>query len=721
MGKRAKPKYPADHYINRELSWLEFNARVLEEAGDPTNPVLERIKFLAIFSSNLDEFFEVRVAGLKEQSLLGLEPQDYGPDGLNPLEQLDGIERRTHELVTEQYRLLREELLPELESHEVSRVSFDALSKAEREYVRSLFESTIYPVLTPLAIDPGHPFPLVQNHSLNIALLMEGEYSGQFQRLFGVVQVPSVLNRIVMLPSQSEHVRFMFLEDIIRPHLGQLFSGFQVLDAAVFRVTRNTDLEIEEEAEDLLRSVEQSLRERLRGAAVRLEVGAATDWQFVDMLRESLQLEPRDVYHIEGPVDLAGLMRLHSLERFSHLKDLPLVPRLPEAFTGTRSLFEVIRERDVLVHHPYESFNCVVDFIEAAADDPNVLAIKQTLYRTSVPSPIIDALMRAAQKGKQVTALVELRARYDEERNINWARSLERAGVHVVYGVVGLKTHCKASLVVRREEGGIRRYVHLATGNYNPITARIYTDIGLFTAKPDWGDDVSELFNMLTGYSHGYQWKKLLVAPLELRESMLDHIDAERENARAGRPARIIAKSNSLSEPTIIDALYRASQDGVQVDLMIRGICSLRPGIPDVSENIRVTSVVDRFLEHSRIFYFENDGDPLVFLGSADWMPRNFYRRIEIAFPVEDAMLRRRIVGQILTRSLADNVKARELQPDGTWNRVERDEDEKVVRSQVVFQKKARRKARKAREKTDPARKLVGLEDAGPPREKAAQ
>ena len=697
MKQRHVAQYPPDHYLNRELSWLEFNARVLEEAHDPTTPLLERLKFLTIFSSNLDEFFEIRVAGLQQQLYVGLEPQDYGADGWDAHVQLARVTERAHQLVAEQYRVLADEVFPGLAAHGIERVTFDRLEEAERAHIDQVFQTSVYPVLTPLAVDPGHPFPHVHNKSLNIALLIEGPHRDRTQRLFAVVQVPSVLPRVMLLPGDPERLRFLLLEDLIGARLGELFGGFQVLGHTVFRVTRNTDLVIhEDEAEDLLETIEETLRQRIRGEAVRLEISADADERFVQMLTDALDLEPRDVYRVAGPVDLTALMALHRREGFRALRDEPLMPRVPAPLAGAEDIFAVIRAQDVLVHHPYESFGCVVDFIERAADDPDVLAIKQTLYRTSGLSPIITALGRAAQNGKQVTALVELRARHEEEANITWARSLEQAGVHVVYGVLGLKTHCKAALVVRREGDAIRRYVHLATGNYNAATARIYTDLGLFTARPEYGEDVSELFNLLTGYSRGYQWKRLLVAPGELREQVLELIERERRHAAAGRLGRLVIKMNALVEPSVIDALYRASQAGVQIDLVIRGICCLRPGIPGVSEGIRVISIVDKFLEHSRIFYFENGGEPEVFLGSADWMPRNFFRRVEVMFPLEDGRLKLRVVDEILPVILADNVKARRLRADGGYDRPAGSAEAggAPVRSQLVLQERSREAAR---------------------------
>jgi len=693
MAQAYTPAFPPDHYLNRELSWLEFNARVLEEASDVTNPLLERLKFLAIFSSNLDEFYEVRVAGLQQQLYAGIEPQDYAADGMDPAHQLSAIDKRVRELLAEQDRLLNEDVMPALATNGVEWVRYGRLTDSERQHVEALFRSEIAPVLTPLAIDPGHPFPFVHNKSLNVALLVESLGSGQ--QLFAVVQVPAVLDRVVVLPRTDERVRFVLLEEVVAAHLGDLFGGFHVIAHTFFRVTRNGDLTIDEdEAEDLLETIEDTLRQRMRGEAVRLEILAEGDERFSQMLMGALGLGERDVFRVAGPVDVSALMALQKLEGFRTLRDEPLVPRVPAAFASSGNIFDLIRKQDVLVHHPYESFGSVVEFIERAADDPQVLAIKQTLYRTSGGSPIISALARAAQNGKQVTALVELKARFDEENNIVWARELEQAGVHVVYGVVGLKTHCKAALVVRREPEGIRRYVHLSTGNYNPTTARIYTDLGLFTANPDFGEDVSAMFNLLTGYSQRRDWRKLCVAPVDLRDHVIALIDRERQHAEAGGMGRIIVKMNALVEPAVIDALYRASQAGVQIALVIRGICCLRSGLAGASETIRVTSIVDRFLEHSRVFYFENAGDPEIFLGSADWMPRNFFRRIEVMFPIEDPRLKARIVDTILPILLSDNVKARVQRSDGSYVRIVRSADEPVVRAQVALQGQARESAR---------------------------
>jgi polyphosphate kinase len=615
---------------------------------------------------------------------------------------------------------LHEELIGGLKANGIQWVGLNELPPSERAYVDGLFVDSIYPVLTPLAIDPGHPFPHVHNRSLNIALLLEGDHGGQLTELFAVVQVPSVLDRVVLLPGSPDQVRFVLLEDVIAAHLSTLFGGFRVAGHTVFRVTRNTDLTIDEDdAEDLLQTIEETLRLRMRGDAVRLEISSAADERFVQMLVGALDLDDPDVYRVAGPVDLTVLMALTRLDGLPTLKDEPLIPRVPPAFTSAVDVFDLIRGQDVLVHHPFESFGSVVDFIERAADDPQVLAIKQTLYRTSGGSPIIRALERAAQNGKQVTALVELKARFDEENNIVWARSLERAGVHVVYGVVGLKVHCKASLVVRREAEGIRRYVHLATGNYNPATARVYTDLGLFTAKPEFGEDTSELFNLLTGYSQGRRWRKFVVAPLGMREQMVELIEREARNAEAGLPSRIIVKMNALVEPTVIDALYRAARSGTRIELVIRGTCCLRPGMPGVSDGIRVISIVDKFLEHSRIFFFANAGNPELFLGSADWMPRNFFRRIELMFPVEDPRLKARLVTELLQIVLSDNVKARQLEADGTYSRVARGDDVVSLRSQTIFQALARESSREA---VDSAFRFVPIlgPSGAPPAQEAA-
>jgi polyphosphate kinase len=679
-------------YINRELSWLEFNRRVLEEAQDAAVPLLERLKFLAIFSGNLDEFFMVRVGGLMQKVHAGI-TRSSGGDKMLPTEQLEHISQTVGELVNEQYRVLAEELLPALEREGiVFRAGTKDLTDAERKHLRDVFRREIFPVLTPLAIDPGHPFPHLANKSINLAVLLERPKHPD--KLFAVVQVPAVLRRFVQLPA-DKGVVFAPLETAIRLNLEDLFPGMTILHATAFRVTRDSEYEIEdEEVEDLLKAIEESVRKRRRGTAVRIEVEADAPEEVVQFLTSSLDLETLvDVFHIPGFLDLTGLFQVYGLAGYPNLRDPEFVPQVVPDFAASPNIWAAIKARDILVHHPYESFTPVVEFIDAAATDERVLAIKQTLYRTSSDSPIVRALQRAADAGKQVTAVIELKARLDEERNILWARELEKAGVHVVFGFVGLKTHCKVALVVRREDDGIRRYVHLATGNYNPQTARVYTDLGYFTANPDFADDCSALFNYLTGYSELPVWKKLIVAPSRLQDFMIEMINKEVDFQKAGKGGRIIAKLNGILEPAVVKAIYRASQAGVKIDLVCRGVCALRPGIPGVSENIRVISIVDRYLEHSRIFYFGNAGDPAVYIGSADWMDRNLSRRVEVVFPVEPPELKRRVIKDILEVSAADNVKARELQPDGTYKRLKPKDGEPAVRSQERFMEQARASA----------------------------
>jgi polyphosphate kinase len=683
-------------FINRELSWLDFNERVLEEARDPTTPLLDRLRFLGICASNLDEFFEVRVAGLQAQLYEGLEPQDAPPDGLGPAGQLTEIAKRAHDFVTRQYEIWLSEVRPALKQHGIRVCHPDELSDAQNLFLDGYFDSQVYPVLTPLAIDPAHPFPHLHNKSLNLILRIETIGQDPPRQLYAVLQVPSVLSRLVALPDEKDgQRRFVLLENVIGPRLDALFGGFKVAAWVGFRVTRNSDLTIQETEvkSSLLSTIQETLRQRKWGAAVRLEISDRTDEGFLSQLQtqSALDLDDRDVYKIAGPIDLTALAALYKLEGFRDLKEPPFEPQMPAPFANRANVFAAIREQDILVHHPYESFGAVVQFIEQASEDPQVLAIKQTLYRTADDNPIINALERAAENGKQVTALVELQARLDEENNIVKARHLQKAGVHVVYGMVGLKTHCKAALVVRRDHDGIRRYVHFATGNYNPTTARSYTDLSFFTCRTPFGEDASALFNLLTGYSQGHAWQKIIVAPMHLADKLIALIDREREHAEQGLPARIIAKMNSLVDPGAIEALYAASRAGVRIDLIIRGICCLRPGVPGVSENIRVISIVDKFLEHSRITYFQNGDKPEVFLASADWMPRNFRRRVEIMFPIEDSRLQNRIVDGILGVVLMDNVKARVLQPDGTYKRIPAPKSgEPVIRCQIEFQNMAR-------------------------------
>jgi polyphosphate kinase len=683
-------------FINRELSWLDFNERVLEEAKDPSNPLLERLRFLAICASNLDEFFEVRVAGLQAQLYENLEPQDPPPDGMGPLAQLIEITRRAHDFVARMYDAWHSEIRPLLVKHGIQICTPQELTPAQVAFLDDYFDKQVYPVLTPLAIDPAHPFPHVHNKSLNLLLRIEAN-KPHARPLYAVLQVPAaaVLKRLVQLPNEADgQYRFVLLEDVIGPRLDALFGGYRTTERVAFRVTRNSDLTIQENEvrSSLLSTIEETLRQRKWGDAVRLEISERADEDFLAQLlsTSALELEDRDVYKVPGPVDLTALLDLCKIEGFRDLKEPPFEPQMPAPLAKRKSIFLAIRDQDILVHHPYESFGSVVQFIEQASEDPQVLAIKMTLYRTAEANPIITALARAAEDQKQVTALVELQARLDEENNIDKARMLQKAGVHVVYGIVGLKTHCKASLVVRRDHDGIRRYVHLATGNYNPTTARYYTDLSFFTCRPEFGEDASALFNLLTGYSQVNDWNKLIVAPAHLSSRLSALIERECAHAEAGKPARIIAKMNSLVDPQTIALLYRASQAGVTIDLIIRGTCCLRPGMPGVSDNIRVISIVDKYLEHSRISYFHNADEPEVFLSSADWMPRNFQRRVEIMFPIEDPQLKRRLVEGILGVVLADNVKARELQADGTYRRTPPAQaGEPSIRSQLEFQNMA--------------------------------
>lgn len=685
---RFPPSIPLDDpslYINRELSWLEFNRRVLEEAKDPTVPLLERLKFLAITESNLDEFFMVRVGGLQQKKQAGI-GFGSGADRTPVTVQLEKIGVIVRELIEEMQTRLHKEVLPGLLEEGIAIRTQEELTKGELDHLARVFRSQIFPVLTPMAIDPGHPFPHLLNKSLNLVVKLNRK---QFvEPIFAVVQVPSVLPRFFALPAEPNgpsHV-FVPLEAVIRQHLPELFPGMEILYSSVFRVTRNSDFEIDDdEVEDLLKAVEEEIRKRRRGMAVRLQLEAKAPPEVERFLVQALDLDPMEVFRIPGLIDLTGLFQIHGLPGFPKLRDPSFVSHPVNEIISAPNIWEAIRKRDILLHHPYESFQHVVDFIEAAANDDRVLAIKQTLYRTSSDSPIVRALQKAADNGKQVTAVIEIKARLDEERNILWARELEKVGVHVVFGFVGLKTHCKVALVVRREDDGIRRYVHLSTGNYNPQTARLYTDLGYFTCREDYCEDASDLFNYLTGYCEPPRWRQLVVAPSRLQNFMLEKIAREAENQKAGKEGRIIAKINGVLEPVIVQALYRASQAGVKIDLVCRGICALRPGIPGISENIRVVSIVDRFLEHSRIFYFANSGNPEVYIGSADWMDRNLSRRVEVVFPMGDPRLKKRIIDEILALTLADNVKARLLQPDGSYVRVTPTSHEPPRRSQDCF------------------------------------
>ncbi|HUB68192.1 MAG TPA: polyphosphate kinase 1 [Candidatus Methylacidiphilales bacterium] len=676
-------------FINRELSWLAFNRRVLEEAQDPSQPLLERVRFLTIVSSNLDEFFEVRVAGIKQQ--IEHESDDAGPDGLSPRQTFDGIRKEVLKLIEDQYELWSRELLPALGRHGIFLHDFKNMNKPDQEWATRYFRDEVFPVLTPLAVDASHPFPQLQNKSHNLFLrLQRPERPGEV--LHAVVQIPRVLPRLVRIPHPDEHQwHYILIQNLIQNHIHDLFPGLKVEQVYGFRITRNSDLYIdEEEAENLLRTIEDELRKRARGNAVRLEIEHGCPADMRAALLEIFKLSEDDAYVVNGPLNFLHLMPLASIEALASLRDKPYIPLVSPALPAGCDYFEIMRHQDVMLHHPYESFASVVEFLDRAASDPAVLAIKMTLYRTSGDSPIVHSLIQAAGTGKQVTVLVELRARFDEANNINWARQLEEAGVHVVYGMVGLKTHCKVLMIVRRDEDRLRHYLHLGTGNYHPSTARFYTDLSILTSNPQLGEEVAVLFNTLTGLAEYQGVKQLLVAPFQMHDSFVKLINRERDLARQGKEGRIIVKLNSLVEESMIVALYEASQAGVKIDLIVRGICCLRPGIPGVSENIRVSSIVGRFLEHSRIFYFGNGGKPKVYLGSADWMPRNLFRRVEVVFPVLDAGLRKRIIDEILPAYLSDCVKARVLGADGVYTRALCPPGQEPAQAQLTFRNLAR-------------------------------
>ncbi len=653
----SDPKF----FINRELSWLEFNQRVLDQAKDPAVPLLERLKFLCIVSSNLDEFFEVRVAGLKQVSQG--DSISTGPDGMTAAQQLAAISKRVRRLVAEQYECWRDEIRPQLAAQGVRFHHYPAVDEEERKYFDDYFEQQIFPVLTPLAIDPAHPFPQLLNKSLNLIVELEGD---DLSTDLAVVQIPRILPRVLPFPQKTGEDRdFIFLGNLIQAHVGRLFHGVKVRGAHMFRITRNSNLYVdEEEARNLLRAIEDELRKVNRGNAVRLEVQNCPE-ELTSRLCDIFNLDKDDVYRAEWPINLVRLMPLATELDRPDLKYKRFTPHTVVGLGEEHDIFFHIRKGDILLHHPYDSFQTVLDFIGQAAEDPQVLAIKQTLYRTSSDSPLIPLLIQASRHGKQVVVVIELKARFDEAANIKWARQLREAGVDVVYGVSGLKTHAKMAMVVRKEYDGIRRYVHLGTGNYHPSTARLYTDMSCFTARRDITEDVANLFNTVTGVSQLPPPHKLLVAPWHLHQRVISLIESEIANARAGRPAGIFAKMNSLVEDEVITALYRASRAGVPIRLLVRGICALRPGIPGVSDNIEVRSIVGRFLEHSRILRFENTGEPLYFLGSADWMERNFLHRVEAVFPVESPGMQKHLQ-EIIDCFWRDNVKAKILRPDGT-------------------------------------------------------
>lgn len=670
------------HYVNRDLSWIEFNRRVLEEAQDIENPLLERAKFLSIVSSNLDEFMSVRVAGIQDQMRAGLAKTDFS--GYTPAGLWKRLIKRTTTMVGEQYRTYRE-IIRALAKEGICMRTLDELNASQSHAMSDYFHEIVFPVLTPMAVDQSRPFPLVHTKELYLAVLLQREEAEENDEpLFAIVQVPSILPRFVPIPGRtnSKKQEFVLLEDLIERYINTLFNGYTPFAVNPFRLTRNADLTLNEEgAEDLLEEIEKELRRRRWGIPVRLEVGKGMHPYALDTLLEELEIQD-NLFEIDGPLDLSFLMRFSgSLPGHDNLRYERLEPVYPREFDETDDMFEVMRERDVLLYHPYESFEAVTDFLMQASYDPDVLAIKMTLYRVSGQSALVQALANAAESGKQVTVVVELKARFDEERNIAWARQLEKAGCHVVYGLVGLKTHAKILLVVRREQGTLRRYVHVGTGNYNDNTAMLYTDIGLFTSHPVIGADASALFNEVTGYSSPYDWKAFGVAPTDLKEKLYRLIDRERDNALAGKPARIIAKMNSLSNQEMIDKLYEASQAGVKINLIVRGVCCLRPGVAGRSENIKVISIVDRFLEHSRVMYFYNNGNEEVYLSSADWMTRNLMKRIELMCPVFDPALRDILI-TMLNLNLEDNVKARELKPNGLYEKVAGAPEAKPFRSQ---------------------------------------
>lgn len=691
-----------DNFTNRELSWLEFNQRILGEARDRKNPLFERMKFLSITASNLDEFFMVRIASLKDMVNAGYQKKDIA--GMTAQEQLRALNEKMQAFCEKQYTTYNRALLPKLSEEGLEIISFSELSEKEMDFLEEYFHKNIYPVLTPMAIDSSRPFPLIQNKTLNIAALIKSRNKDKKEKKeydIATVQVPSVLPRVILLPQKDgpkRKCRVILLENVIEHYLDVLFLNHEIICSAPYRIMRNADLSIDEDdAEDLLKEIEKSLKMRQWGEVIKFEYEERMDKRLVKYLKMQFKVHSCDMYAFNGPLDLTFLMKCYGIEGFEDLKEAPYIPQKNKKLRADKNIFNQIRKGDVLLHHPYESFDPIVAFIKQAAEDENVLAIKQTLYRVSGHSPIIAALAQAAENGKQVTVLVELKARFDEENNINWARKLEKAGCHVIYGLVGLKTHCKIALVVRREADGIRRYVHLGTGNYNDSTAKLYTDTGMFTCRNAVGEDATAVFNMLSGYSEPANWNQLIVAPIWMKKRFLEMIARETQNAKEGKPARIIAKCNSLCDRKIILALYEASCAGVQIDLIVRGICCLVAGKPGVSENIRVRSIVGTFLEHARIFYFYNDGNEEVYMGSADWMPRNLDRRVEIVFPVEAPDLKEK-AKHILDVQLRDTLKAHCLLEDGTYRKVDR-RGKEAVEAQKTFCEEAIAAANESKEK----------------------
>lgn len=658
-----------EFYKNRELSWLQFEERILNEAKDTENKLFERLKFLSITASNLDEFFRIRVASLKDLVRAGFPERDIA--GLTVGEQLKQVSEATHKLMASQYEVLNADIIPRLKENGIKLAnSYAELSDKEKEAADLYFNNTVYPVLTPVTIDSFRPFPLIRNGYLNVGGFITKKGGDESEELFALVQVPTGINRVVIVSEDGENKTCILLEEIIKSKFNKLFSGYRVLSANPFRVLRNADLSIiEEDVSDLLSKIEEEVGKREWGNAIRLEIAGTDIGKLMERLEKELGINWDEVYHLDGPIDLTFLSEIYAFEGYTKLKRAEYTPVMPWEFDTRVSLFKQIKEHDLMLIHPFDSFKPVIDFINEAAEDSDVLAIKQTLYRVSGNSPIVKALIKAAENGKQVTVLVELKARFDEENNIVWARMLERAGCQVIYGFANLKTHCKITLVVRKENDSVRRYVHLGTGNYNDTTAKLYTDISFFTAKEDFGEDATNVFNMLSGFSENNKWNKLSLAPYELRSKFISLIEREAEHARCKRPSHIIAKVNSLCDKDIIMALYAASQDGVKIDLIVRGICCLKAGIPGVSDNITVRSIVGNFLEHSRVFYFKNGGDTEYYCSSADWMPRNMDKRVEILFPVERMRLREKL-NHVLKLMLKDNQKAWILQPDGSYKRM---------------------------------------------------
>jgi polyphosphate kinase len=675
-----------DLYINRELSWIEFNRRVFQEAQDSRHPLLERIKFMSIFETNLDEFIMIRLAGIKDQMASAKVVRSH--DGRTPEQQLTAIREVLLPLVQEVRTYWRETLLPLLAEYHIHILDYEQLDKEQRDAMLTYFQNDVFPVLTPLAVDQGHPFPHISNRSLNFAVVI---YDASIGEKFARLKVPPSLPRFVpvpVVPEEETTVAFVWLEQVIAAHISQLFPGFDVWESFPFRVLRDADIELREEGEDddddLLEYIEQEIRKRRFGSAVDLAINPSMPQHVRSTLLDKMEITEQDLTVIDGPLGMGDVMELYSLDR-PDLKDAPFVPRIPAFLSPDNDLFATIQQQDLLVHHPYDSFNSVVEFIRAAAHDPHVLAIKQTLYRVGSNSPVVRMLLEAVENGKQVATLVELKARFDEESNIGWARDLEQAGVHVVYGLTGLKTHAKVAMVVRKEERGLRRYIHLGTGNYNASTAKIYEDVGFFTCRPDIGADVTDLFNALTGYSRQSTYRTLMVAPLGLRTSIIERIEREIKLHKKYSNGRLIFKMNSLTDPGIVGVLYKAAQAGVEIDLIIRGACCLRPGIPDTSETIHVRSLVGRFLEHSRIYYFGNNEEAEIFLGSADMMQRNLNTRVETLFPIDSAELRQAIYNRVIEPIMADNVNAHILHADGHYTRIRPKEGEEPFDSQTWF------------------------------------